>query len=164
MFAPIEHCSARRHASLVKGSYRGDRPMTHEDQISVVSRGYAALNRGDIESALELVDPEFAWSDPPDVVGACGGRGRGEFARYLHGFFHAWDEFRCEPEQFRVAGDALLVVVREGGRGKLSGAVVEHRLIHVWRFREGRAVSLDSFVDPSDAVESALPWAESAAA
>src|SRR3954449_7546968 len=122
MFAPIEHCSARRHASLVKGSYRGDRPMTHQDQISVVSRGYAALNRGDIESVLELVDPEFAWSDPPDVVGAHGGAGRSEFALYLQSFSQVWDEFRCEPEQYRVAGDARLVVVREGGRGKLSGA------------------------------------------
>ena len=124
--------------------------MTHEDQISVVRRGYAALNRGDIESVLELVDPEFAWSDPPDVVGARGGAGRSEFALYLHSFSQAWEEFRCEPEQFRATGDALLVVVREGGRGKLSGAVVEHRLIHVWRFRNGRAASLDTFVEPRD--------------
>jgi ketosteroid isomerase-like protein len=138
--------------------------MTHQDQIGIVSRGYEALNRGDIESVLDLVHPEFAWSDPPEVVGARGGAGRSEFALYLRSFSQAWDEFRCEPEEFRMAGDALLVVVREGGRGKLSGAVVEHRLIHVWRFREGRASSLDAFVDPGDAVESASPWAAKAAA
>jgi ketosteroid isomerase-like protein len=129
--------------------------MTHEDQIGVVSRGYEALNRGDIDSILKLVDPEFAWSDPPEVVGSAGGSGRRAFALHLRGFARAWDEFRCEPEEFRRAGDALVVVVREGGRGKLSGAVVEHRLIHVWRFRAGMAVSLEAFVDTDDALEAA---------
>jgi ketosteroid isomerase-like protein len=129
--------------------------MTHEDQIGVVSRGYDALNRGDIDSVLELVDPEFAWSDPPEVVGAAGGRGRSKFALYLQGFAQAWDEFRCEPVEFRKLGDALIVVVREAGRGKLSGAVVEHRLIHVWRFHRGMAVSLEAFVDTNDALQAA---------
>ena len=126
--------------------------MTHEDQVGIVSRGYEALNRGDIDSVLALVDPEFAWSDPPDVVGARGGSGRREFALYLRGFSQSWDEFRCVPEEFRRVGDALMVVVREGGRGRLSGAVVEHRLIHLWRFRHGVAVSLDAFVDPGEAL------------
>jgi ketosteroid isomerase-like protein len=138
--------------------------MTHQDQISVVSRGYAALNRGDIQSVLELVDPEFSWTDPPEVVGAAAGSGRRDFALYLAGFAQAWDEFRCEPEEFRRLGDALVVIVREGGRGKLSGAVVDHRLIHVWRFRGGMAVSLEAFVDSGEALESATPWAGQAAA
>ena len=108
--------------------------------------------------------PEFAWADPPEVVGTRDGMGRSEFALYLRGFSQSWDEFRCQPEEFRVTGDALLVVVREGGRGKLSGAVVEHRLIHVWRFRNGLALSLEAFVDADDAVEAASPWADRVAA
>ena len=121
--------------------------MTEHDQIRIVSRGYEALNRGDIPGVLELVHPDFEWSDPPDVVGARGGVGRGDFAAYLESLGQAWDEFRCEPEEFRIAGDALVVIVREGGRGKLSGATVEHRLVHVWRFREGRAVSLEAYAE-----------------
>jgi ketosteroid isomerase-like protein len=151
MFAPIEQCSSGRHASSVKGVGR----VTHEDQIGVVSRGYEALNRGDIDSVMELVAPEFAWRDPPEVVGSGGGSGRSAFALYLRGFAQAWDEFRCEPEEFRRAGDALVVIVRERGRGKLSGAVVEHKLIHVWRFRAGMAVSLQAFVDAGEALEAA---------
>ncbi|HEY1360164.1 MAG TPA: nuclear transport factor 2 family protein [Thermoleophilaceae bacterium] len=138
--------------------------MTHEDEISALSQGYEALNRGDIEGVLELVAADFAWSDPPEVVGARGGSGRSAFALHLAGFFQSWDEFRCEPEEFRRLGDALLVFVREGGRGKLSGAVVEHRLIHVWRFRGGRAVRLAAFVDPAEALEAASPWSVGLAA
>ena len=40
------------------------------------------------------------------------------------------------------------MIVREGGRGKLSGAAVEHRLVHVWRFRDGQAVSLEAYAEP----------------
>ena len=127
--------------------------MTQDERIAAVSRGYDALNRGDIAAVLELVDPKFAWSDPPDVVGARGGIGRTDFAAYLRGLAEAWDEFRCEPEEFRIAGDALIVIVREGGRGRISGAMVEHRLVHVWRFRRGRAVSLEAYVEE--------PWAGS---
>jgi ketosteroid isomerase-like protein len=121
--------------------------LTHYEKIAIVSRGYEAWNRGDIESVLELVHPDFAWSDPPEVVGTRGGVGRDDFRLYLRSLTQAWDGFRCEPVEFRVAGDTLVVVVREGGRGKLSGAVVEHRLIHVWRFRDGQAVSLQAHVD-----------------
>ena len=76
--------------------------MTAEGYISVVSRGYEAWNRGDVGSVLELVHPDFAWSDPPDVGGARGGVGRGDFGAYLESFDQAWDEFRCEPEEFRI--------------------------------------------------------------
>jgi ketosteroid isomerase-like protein len=127
--------------------------MTHEGHIEAVSRGYEAWTRGDIESVLELVHRDFTWSGPPEVVGVPGGEGPDDFAHYLRSFSEAWDDFRCEPEEFRVVGDALLVVVREGGRGKLSGAVVEHRLVHVWRFEEGRVVSLQAYVDPREAVQ-----------
>ncbi|MFL5865635.1 MAG: nuclear transport factor 2 family protein [Thermoleophilaceae bacterium] len=119
--------------------------MTAHEQIEIVSRGYEALNGGDIDAVVGLVHPEFAWTDPPDVVGARGGVGRNDFALYLRSFGQAWDEFRCEPEEFRIAGDALVVIVRESGRGKISGATVEHRLVHVWRFDNGRAVSLEAY-------------------
>jgi len=127
--------------------------VTHHDHIGIVSRGYEAWNRGDIAAVIELVHPDFAWSDPPEVVGARGGTGRSEFELYLRSIFEAWDDFRCEPQEFHVAGDALLVVVRERGRGKLSGASVEHRLLHIWRFREGRALRLQAFVDPRESGE-----------
>jgi uncharacterized protein len=126
---------------------KGGDEVTHYEKIAIVSRGYEAWNRGDVESVLELVHPDFVWSDPPEVVGTRGGVGRDDFRLYLRSLAQAWDGFHCEPVEFRVAGDTLVVVVREGGRGKLSGAVVEHRLIHVWRFRDGQAVSLQAHVD-----------------
>src|SRR6266540_659434 len=104
--------------------------MKKHNYISIVGRGYEAWDRGDVASVAELVHSDFTWSDPPEVVGARGGSGRAEFELYLRSFSEAWDDFRCDPEEFRVSGDVLVVVVRERGKGKLSGALVEHRLIH----------------------------------
>jgi uncharacterized protein len=127
--------------------------VTHHDYIELVRRGYEAWNRGDITAVTALAHRDFEWTNPPEIVGAHGGTGRDEFARYLRSISEVWDDFRCEPEEFRRVGDLLLVVVREGGRGKLSGAPVEHRLVHVWTFRDGKAVRLEGFVHTRDALQ-----------
>jgi hypothetical protein len=49
------------------------------------------------------------------------------------------------------AGD-VLVSMRQRGRGKASGAEVDHRFTHVWTLRDGRAIRLQSFAHRDDAV------------
>ena len=127
--------------------------MTHHHHIDLVRRGYEALNRGDIASVVDLVHPEFEWTNPPEMVGSRGGTGRLEFGRYLRGLAETWDDFHCHPEEFHVAGDLLVVVVREGGRGTISGAPVDHRLVHVWTIHDGEATRLEVFVHTPDALE-----------
>ncbi len=112
--------------------------------IELLRRCYEAWNRGDIGTVLQATRPDFTWSAPEEIVGARGGRGRRQFERYLRGFSQVWDAFRCQPEEFRVHSDRVLVVVREEGRGRLSGARVQQRLVHVWTFRQGRASHLES--------------------
>ena len=135
--------------------------MSHDD-IALVRRKYEAWNRGDVSGLIELTHPDFQWVDPPEIVGATGGRGRREFANYLRSFFEVWEEFRWEPEEFRQAGDLLLVVVLESGRGKLSGARVEQRFVHVWTIRDGRPVRMERYVDEREALERAWALAEAA--
>jgi ketosteroid isomerase-like protein len=128
----------------------------HEN-IELIRKGYAAWNRGDIEAAVELASVDFEWVAPADLVGARGGRGRDDFGRYLRSFLEVWDDFRCEPEQFWSAGETVLVLVRETGRGKLSGARVYHHLVHVWSFRDGLAVRMEGHVERPDTLERLLP-------
>jgi ketosteroid isomerase-like protein len=125
--------------------------------IELIRRGYSAWNRGDIEAAVELASVDFEWVAPADLVGARGGRGREEFGRYLRSFTEVWEDFRCEPEQFWSAGDTVLVLVRETGQGKLSGARVHHHLIHVWTLRDGRAVRMEGHVERQGTLERLLP-------
>ena len=123
-----------------------------EGHIELVRRTYAAWNRGDISGLIELTHPDFQWVEPREIVGASGGRGRPGFERYLRSFSEVWQEFSWHPETFRHAGDLLLVVVREVGRGRLSGARVEQRLAHLWTIRNGRSVRMERYVDQRQAL------------
>jgi ketosteroid isomerase-like protein len=42
--------------------------------------------------------------------------------------------------------------MRQRGRGKATGAEVDHRFTHVWTLRNGRATRTQSFADRDDAI------------
>ncbi len=126
------------------------------EHVELVRRKYEAWNRGDIETLIALTHPDFQWVEPPEIVGATNGSGRKEYERYLRSFYEVWEEFRWEPEEFRSAGDLLVVHVREIGRGKLSGALVQQRFVHVWTIRDGRSVRMERYVDQREAFASVL--------
>src|SRR5919198_287379 len=128
-----------------------------QKNVEIIQAGYAAWNRGDVDAVVALADADFEWVAPPDLVGARGGRGRDDFAQYLRSFSEVWDDFRCEPQEFWSAGDTVLVLVRETGRGKLSGARVHHHLVHVWTIRDGQVRRMEGHVERSDTLERLLP-------
>ena len=121
--------------------------------VELVERAYEAWNRGDIPAVVEIAHPEFAWGDPPELIDACEGRGRSAFECYLRKLDQIWDELRWEPEEFRTAGDLLLVVVTGLGRGRRSGVPVAARFFHLWRVRDGRALRMDGYLDEGEARE-----------
>jgi ketosteroid isomerase-like protein len=124
-----------------------------QQQIALVRRKYEAWNRGDISAVIDLTEPDFQWVEPREIVGISGGRGRGGFARYLRGLFEVWEEYRWQPEEFRLVGDVLLVRVLEIGRGKLSGAYVQQRFVHLWTIRNGRSMRLERYIDEREALQ-----------
>jgi ketosteroid isomerase-like protein len=42
--------------------------------------------------------------------------------------------------------------MRQRGRGKASGAEVDHRFTHVWTVHDGRATRMQSFAHRADAI------------
>jgi ketosteroid isomerase-like protein len=65
----------------------------------------------------------------------------------------SWAEWRVAAERFLDAGDRVVVFVRIRAQGVASGAEVEFERAQVWRLRDGRAVSMEIYVDRAEAVE-----------
>jgi ketosteroid isomerase-like protein len=49
----------------------------------------------------------------------------------------------------------VIVVLRMRGTGRGSGVTVEERIAHQWRVRDGKAVALQVYSDPEDALRDA---------
>ena len=125
-----------------------------EENVEIVRGIYEHWGRGDFETtdvldehALMVVRPEF-----PDTGTYLGHEGFGEYTR---GFLEPWSQITIEAEEVIPAGDSVIVAVRQRGEGEASGAVTEFRYFHLWTFRGGRAIRLETIRERSQALEAA---------
>jgi uncharacterized protein len=125
-----------------------------QENVELVRRGYEAFARGDLETAMELFHPDIEWHDP-DRPGGGTYRGREGVLRNLEEWLEGWEEFRLEPEEFLEAGDQVVVLVRQSGRGKGSGVEIEAPLAQAFRVREGKVVWARIYASREEALEAA---------
>ena len=81
--------------------------------------------------------------------------GRDEAINAFRHYWGTWDEYAIDPVEFIDAGQSVVVVVHEHGRGKGSGVPVERQHFQLWTFRRGRIVRWEAFADKSAALEAA---------
>jgi uncharacterized protein len=126
-----------------------------EQAIATLRGAYAAFNRGDIEAAVQPLDAQIEWTEPPEFPGGGTYHGREGAKQYLAQSRAAWTEVISEPVQFIPAGDPIVVFVHARVRFKDSREWQEVNLADVYTFRRGKAVAMRAFADRQDA----LKWA-----
>ena len=112
---------------------------------------YDALKRGEIPRALELVAHDIDWHDETATSGEPR-RGRESFEQYLRSWFESFEEFRIHPEHIFPQGEHLIAIVRQTGRGRISGAEIAIRIAHVWTVEDHRAIRWRSYPNLEQAV------------
>ena len=116
--------------------------MSNADTIKA---GYEAFARQDIPAVLEAFDPGIEWYSPDSLP--LGGRFKGH--REVVGFFmklpEYYQELRVEPDEFVEDGDTVVVLGHH--RGKAGGGDFEVPFAHVWRTKDGKAVSFFEHTD-----------------
>jgi len=121
-------------------------------EVEILEQGYAALNRGDLSVVRGLLHPEIEWHEPAPSLEAGTHRGRESFERFLSGWLESFEDFRVEPQQIVERGDRLIVVVRQTGRGRVSGVQVDATLAHIWTVDGGLAIRWEAIPDPNRAL------------
>ncbi len=104
-----------------------------------------------------MLDEYVVWDlrDHPilDIDGVYVGRDAVvEASRHWWG---AWTDYRLDAEEIIDAGSSVVLVVREHGRGKGSGAPFEQHYAQVWTFYRGRVIRWELFSDKAAALEAA---------
>jgi ketosteroid isomerase-like protein len=79
--------------------------------------------------------------------------GRDAVIKASRHYWGTWDAYHVEAEELLDAGPSVVVILRERGRGKGSGAPFERQHPQLWTFRGDRIIRWESFQTRADALE-----------
>jgi ketosteroid isomerase-like protein len=108
---------------------------------------YAAIDARDRDQIRALTDPDIEIRTTVEAH-----RGPEGLLAWLDEGDEAFDDFAIDMERVEEIDGHVVVSMRQGGRGKASGAEVDSEITHVWALRDGRATGLRSFASRDDAV------------
>ena len=124
-----------------------------QENVETVIRALDAAHENP-EAFFAIFDQNVEWdmsnSGLPDAKTYHGPAGVREFFRHWIGPF---DEFDYEAEDVIDAGDSVIVLLHQWGRGKGSGAVVESRFWQVWTLSNGKVVRFQNFPERDQALQ-----------
>ncbi|MGI8460195.1 MAG: nuclear transport factor 2 family protein [Solirubrobacterales bacterium] len=124
-----------------------------EENVELVQRGIK-----DVDAFWAMLDEYVVWDlrdrpAPPDLDSVY--VGRDAVIQASRHYWGTWDGYRVEAEELLDAGTSVVVILRECGRGKGSGAPFDSLHPQLWTFRGGRIIRWDSFQTRADALEAA---------
>jgi uncharacterized protein len=118
------------------------------NNVELVKGMYDAFAKGDIPTVLASFDPQIEWTDAEGFPTA--GTFHGPDAvlqNVIMPLGTDWEGFAVRPEEFLDAGEAVVVTGRYSGTYKATSTAMEADFAHVWKFRDGKAVSFKQFAD-----------------
>ena len=126
----------------------------HSDSFGAVPEGsefaarvYAAINARDREAIGALSASDIVVGTTVEAY-----RGPEALLEWLDEGDDAFDDFTVELLAVEELAGHVVASMRQRGRGRASGAEVDHGFTHVWTLRDGRAIRLQSFAHRDDAV------------
>ena len=118
-----------------------------QENVEVVRSIYEAW--ADNRSAAPFIDRDLEYVNPPNAIEPGTRIGRHYFRKVLEVF----PDMRFEIERYIDAGDDVVVIAKQFGRGSSSGVETETRQGYVWTVAEGKATRFRWFSDAAEALE-----------
>jgi uncharacterized protein len=124
-----------------------------QENVEIVRAVYDAYERGDFPGAFERFHEDIEWFGPPDVSNSGVVRGHEGVSASMSTWVGTWDEYQFELRELIDAGDQVLAVGWQRGRGKASGVEVSEEIFSVWTLQTGEVVRQQMFRDRAQALE-----------
>ncbi len=131
--------------------------MPAADPRELVLASYEALNRGEVEGAIDALAEDAEWHESEVLPDTGVYRGRAAIREFLTDFLASWERFHQIVEEARHEGDRVAVVIHLQARGRGSTAEVDARYAHVWTIADGRGIRVDAFYEPAEALATLEP-------
>jgi uncharacterized protein len=125
-----------------------------QENVEVVRRAYELVARGDMDQlaafAQEHLHPDYEYQS--DLAGETF-RGVAGALAFVTEVRETFEDYTTEIEEIVDAGDDILVVSRQSGRGAESGLHMRWHVHVVWTFDGGRVVRGRAFSSRAYALE-----------
>jgi ketosteroid isomerase-like protein len=133
-----------------------------QENVELTRRAFEIFNRGGVDACVSegVWSPEIVWDVTPAGIPGLGAyRGHEEVKRFFEDdWFNVFpfEEWEVELEEvIDTAGDRVISMSRQHGRGASSGAVAELELAQIATWRDGQVVRIDNYLDREKALEAA---------
>jgi ketosteroid isomerase-like protein len=127
-----------------------------QENVEIVADTIAAFNRGDLDAGSDY------WTDDLDYRAAQGApddpgpiHGKDAMRTYVEDWLDTFDDFRGEVIELIDAGDDVIVVMRIGGRAKLSGVEADLTFAAIYTIRDGKIARGREYWTREQALEAA---------
>jgi ketosteroid isomerase-like protein len=124
------------------------------ENVELVRAIYDAFVRADFEVALSAIDPSVVWDlTHHDWPGPAKYHGHDGILEVLSEWMGTFENYEVEVEDLVDAGDRVVVIQHETAIHKASAAGIDRRTASIYTIRDGRAVMIDNYLDPEEALE-----------
>ena len=125
-----------------------------QENVEVVRCAYQAFNDHDLDALLANYTDDVEWRLIGGFADLMGTEFIGRDA--LRGFFSEWIGNlggQAKIESILEANDQVVLIMSMAGEGGASGAPATVRAGQVFSFRDGLISAVDTYYEPSDALE-----------
>ena len=126
-----------------------------QENVEIIRRIYDAYLSGDFEAALSAIDPkvelDVSHIRPEGKVY----RGHEGVVEALRTWTGTWEAYRLEVEEIIDAGEHVVAVDRQSGRGRGSGVPLAKQFFAVFTLRDGKVIRMVWFSTREQALEAA---------
>jgi ketosteroid isomerase-like protein len=125
-----------------------------EEDFEVIRKAWAAVSRGDIPGALELLHTDIETAPFGAALHGMVYRGHDGFVYWWENETMAnWERFEVHPQEFQRVGDRILVFGRWYARGRASGVDLDIPATWVIEVRDGKIARFQTYTDRAEALE-----------
>jgi len=120
------------------------------DFLPMVERFYKLYARKDIPATMDLFDPQVEMHPAENFIYAIGKPyvGPDEIRNSIFTRVEAdWDGFSMTAEEVLGAGEVVIARGRYRGTYKITGTAINAEFVHVFRFKNGKIATWQSYTD-----------------
>jgi uncharacterized protein len=122
---------------------------TQNKNLNLVQKLYRAFNMKEIQTIIDMLDPEAEWGEPSNPYNPAGGTryGVAGFLEWMTIGRQAEEILILDPRKMLIDHDSVAVVGYEKCKAIPTGKIYESDFVHLVTLKEGKVVKFQEFFD-----------------